>query len=80
MKRFLEEKRQRKDYASLSSLAISFFVVGLIVAVAWLAYLSVAIGEGPQPVMAMRISFPGMYVHWPGLPKQGVTGSMIAVD
>jgi hypothetical protein len=59
------------------SLAISFFVVGVIVAVAWLAYLSVAIGEGPQPVMAMQISFPGMYVHWPGLPTQGVTGSMI---
>ena len=61
------------------SVAKRFFVVGVGVAVAWLAYLSVAIGEGQQPVMAMRISFPGLFIHWPGLPTQGVTGGMIWV-
>jgi hypothetical protein len=61
------------------SVAKRFFIGGAIVAVAWLAYLSVAIGEGPQPVMAMRISFPGLFIHWPGLPTEGVTGGMILV-
>ena len=56
-----------------------FFIVGVMVAVAWLAYLSVAIGEGPQPVMAVRISFPGLFIHWPGLPWEGATGGMILV-
>jgi hypothetical protein len=55
------------------SVAISFFLVGVVIAVAWLAYLSVSIGEGPQPVMAMRISFPGLFIH----QTEGVTGSMV---
>ena len=55
------------------SIAISFFAIGVIVAVAWLAYLSVAVGEGPQPVLAMRISFPGLLIH----QTEGVTGGMI---
>jgi hypothetical protein len=27
----------------------------------------------------MRVSFPGLFIHWPGLPWQGATGGMIWV-
>jgi hypothetical protein len=63
------------------SVAIRFFVVGVTVAVAWLVLLTVTQGlsEASVVVVPMRISFPGMSIHWPGLPWQGATGGMIWV-
>jgi hypothetical protein len=52
-----------------------FFVVGAMVAIAWLTLLSVTLGY-VHPVLAMRISFPGLTIHWPGLPWEGATGGM----
>jgi hypothetical protein len=60
------------------SVAKRFFVVGAMVAVGWLALLFVTLGY-VQPVLAMRISFPGVFIHWPGLPWEGATGGMIWV-
>jgi hypothetical protein len=59
------------------SVAKSFFAAGVTVAVWWLIVLTVTLGGAP--VLPMRISFPGLFIHWPGLPWQGVTGGMIWV-
>jgi hypothetical protein len=59
------------------SVAKRFFVAGVVIAVAWLALLMLTLGGAP--VLPMRISFPGMFIHWPGLPWQGATGVMIWV-
>jgi hypothetical protein len=61
------------------SVASSFFAIGAIVGLAWLFYLSAAIGETPHPVTAMKISFPGIFVRWPGMPRDGLTGGAILV-
>jgi hypothetical protein len=63
-----------RDYLSVAKL---FFVVGVIVSVVWLGLLMVTLGG--VPVLLMRLSFPGLFIHWPGLPTEGVTGGMILV-
>ena len=64
---------------SYLTVALLFFAVGATVALACLVYLSVAIGEGQVPLTAMKILFPGILVRWPGMPTEGVTGSMVLV-
>lgn len=59
------------------SVAKRFFVVGVMVGVGWLALLTVTLGG--VPYLPMQISFPGLLIHWPGLPTEGVTGGMIWV-
>src|SRR5882672_7737777 len=61
------------------SVARRFFVVGVMVAVAWLVSLMVTLGASGVWVLPMRISFPGLFVHWPGLPWDGASGGMIWV-
>jgi hypothetical protein len=60
------------------SVAKRFFVVGAMVAVGRLALLFVTLGY-VKPVLVMRISFPGEFIDWPGLPWEGATGGMIWV-
>jgi hypothetical protein len=60
-------------------LAITIFAVGAFVALGWLLYLSMAIGEEPHPITAMKISFPGLFVGYLLSPTQGTTGWMIYV-
>ena len=57
--------------------AVSFFAIGATVGLAWLAYLSGAIGETPHPVTAIKISFPGIFAPWPGMPTDGLTGRWV---
>jgi hypothetical protein len=49
-----------------------------MVAVTWLALQFATLGF-VQSGLVMRTAFPGLFIHWPGLPWEGATGGMILV-